>query len=128
MKIWISSPISSPYFSSCSMVNRFIWFSHIVGELGRIDLQGVVHEHVIVFPVGPLVPGDHKLVLVLSEVQPADDPVQLILSLERLLDGAADLVDKVLLEMLDRGPGLLRRFLLVLLQMVALRACSGGFS
>ncbi len=65
-----------------------------------MDLQGIVHEHLIKSSVRPFILCDHKLILVLPEVQAADNPVQFILPLVCFPDSAADLENKVVLEML----------------------------
>ncbi|GFI50424.1 hypothetical protein IMSAGC020_01630 [Lachnospiraceae bacterium] len=72
-----------------------------------MDLQRVVHEHLIISSVRPLVLRNHKLVLVLSEIQTADDPVQLVLTLVCLPYGAAYLENEIILEMLYCGTRLL---------------------
>ena len=72
-----------------------------------MDLQRIVHEHLIISSVRPLVLRNHKLVLVLSEIQTADDPVQLVLTLVCLPYGAAYLENEIILEMLYCGTRLL---------------------
>ena len=54
-----------------------------------------------------MIPGKNKLILIFTEIQLVDDPVQLILPIHGVLDGTADLVDKVILEMLYGGLRLL---------------------
>ena len=91
-------------------------------KLCRIDLQGIIHKHLIVLSVCTLILRDHKLVLIFSEIQPTDDPVQLISSLVGLADRTADLENKVILEVLDRCLCLFIRCLPVGFQIITRQA------
>ena len=91
----------------------------MVTELGGLDVQCFIHKHPVILPVRSFVFGNHKLVLVLSEVQPADDTVQFVLLLISLPDGAANLIDKVLFKMLYRKCRLFLRCFPVFLQILA---------
>ena len=95
---------------------------HGAGKGGRVDFQGFVHEHVVVCAVRPAVSGNAELVAVLSEVQAAQDPVQLIAAQESLLDGAADFVNEVLPEMLHGDLRLFFRNFLIFLNLLAGKA------
>ena len=44
-------------------------------QSGRIDLKRFIHKHRIVNTIRALVFRDAELILIFSEVQPADDPV-----------------------------------------------------
>ena len=92
---------------------------HGIRQLGRMDLQRIVHEHLIESPIGSLILRDDKLILILPEIQPADNPIQFILPLIGLPDRASDLEDKVVLEMLHRRARLLLRRLPEHFQIVA---------
>ena len=92
-----------------------------IGQLAWIDLQRIVHEHLVIFPVGPFILGNYKLILIFSEVQPADDAVQFVPALVGFPDGASYLKDKVILKMFHRLARLFFRRLPVRFQIVALQ-------
>ena len=90
-----------------------------LAEFRRIYLQRFIHKHVVKTAVGSPVSADDKLIFVLSEIQAADNPVQFILSLNRLADGAADFIHKVVFKMLHRRLGLFCRRFPVMLKVIA---------
>ena len=87
-------------------------------QVSRIDVQGIIHEHIIETAIRTFIAANDQLVFILSEIQAADDAVQLILANQRLPDCAADFIHEVIPEMLYRGFGLFRGFLLVLFQII----------
>ena len=87
-------------------------------QVSRIDVQGVIHEHIIETAVRTFIAANDELVFILSEIQAADNAVQRILANQRLPDGAADFIHEVIPEMLYRGFGLFRGFLLVFFQII----------
>ena len=92
---------------------------HGTRKCGRIDFQGFIHKHIIVFAVQPLIFGDFELVPVLAEIQPADDPVQLVPADIRFFDGAADFINKIFFEVVYRNPRLFHGFFFKILNPVA---------
>ena len=87
-------------------------------QIGRLDLQRVIHEHVIKPSIAAFVFSNIELIAVLTEIQVADDAVQLVLSLQCFLDGTADLVHEVVLKMLHRCLRLFRGTFPVFLEAV----------
>ena len=90
-----------------------------IRQVGRVHFQGFVHEHIIVPAVRALAAPDDKLILILPEIQAADDTVQLIPPEHGFPDGAADFIHEVIFKMLHGCPGLVGCFLPVFFQMVA---------
>lgn len=76
---------------------------HGHGQSGRIDIQILVHEHIVKFAVPTFAAANAELVAVLAEIQIPDDAVQLVPAHIGLPDGASNLVDKVFFKMLHRG-------------------------
>ena len=92
---------------------------HGSGQGGRIDFQGFIHEHIVIFPIQSLVFAYPELIAVLPEVQLADNAVQLVTTDIGFLDGASDFVNEVFLKMLHGHPGLLHRLFFIIPDPVA---------
>ena len=95
---------------------------HSVRELRRIDFQGIVHKHFVIYTVRPFIRPDDKPVFIFSEIQPADDAVQFILPLVGFFNGASYFIDEILLKVAHRCLCLLGCLFLIFFQMVAFQS------
>ena len=94
---------------------------HGHGQSGRIDIQILVHKHIVKLAVPAPAPANPELIAILTEIQVPDNAVQLVPAHISLPDGASNLVDKVLFKMLHRGFGLGSGLFLIILQLAALK-------
>ena len=96
---------------------------HRVIQHRRLNLQGIIHEHLVIFSVSTLIFRDHELILIFSEIESADDPIQLISSLVRLQNCTSDLKDEIIFKMFHCLARLLFCGLTVGFQIIAFQIC-----
>ena len=94
---------------------------HVVTQLRRIDIQCVIHKHPIESSVRTFVFRNDKLILVLSEIQTADDPVQFIFFLICLFDCITNLGYKINFKVFHCCSRLFLCFFPVFFQVIALK-------